>query len=397
VSLLLADALLPSGSRVDVRIEDERIASIVPAGEASAADGERIELDGALLIPALVDGHVHLDKTLVGVPWVDRDASGSVAERIRNEKSMLRAARVPVAERAERLAHQLANHGTGHIRTHVDIDPEVGLHGLNALVEVRERCRDLLDIEIVAFPQSGIVTLPGVPDLLDAALREGAAVVGGLDPQGLDGDASAHLDVVFGLAERHGVAVDIHLHDQGEQGTAQLREIARRTRALGLEGRVGVAHAFALGTVGPEDFAATARALADARVSIMTSAPPGLMPPVMRLRDDGVTVYAASDNIRDSWSPYGAGDVLERATTVAYQAGFTTDAELQVAYEMVTTAAAEAIGVAEYGIAPGLPANLTVVDARSVAEAVAAHPPRVLVLHVGRIVMARRWRAAEPA
>ena len=293
---------------------------------------------------------------------------------------------VPVTERALHLVHRMVEHGTGHARSHVDVDPHSRLANLHAVLEVREQVRDLITLQIVAFPQSGVVTAPGVPDLLDAALRDGADLVGGLDPHGFDDDVEGQLDVVFGLAERHGVGVDIHLHDPGEQGAAQLRAIAARTTALGLSGRVTVSHAYCLGDVEDAVFARTARALADAQVSVLTNGPAGPMPPVLRLREAGVRVFAGSDNIRDAWWPYGTGDMLERATIIGLRSDLMTDDELRTAASLVTTEAAAALGLDHYGLRPGSRADLVAVAAGSVAEAVAAHPRRLLVTHAGRVV-----------
>uniref|UniRef100_UPI000A393AFC amidohydrolase n=1 Tax=Streptomyces sp. NRRL B-24572 TaxID=1962156 RepID=UPI000A393AFC len=288
--------------------------------------------------------------------------------------------------RAAALARRMVSLGTGHVRSHVDVDPDTGLDHLHALLDVREKFRDRLGIQLVAFPQSGVVAAPGVADLLDAALADGADLVGGLDPVGFDGDPDGQLDIVFGFAERHGKGIDLHLHDGGETGTAQLRDIAARTAALGLGGKVAVSHAYALGAVDAAELDRTATALAAAGVAIMTNGPGGHVPPVLRLREHGVRVFAGSDNIRDTWWPYGTADMLERATVIGLRTGLMTDPELSVAASLVTGEAAAALGLTDYGIAPGARADLVAVAAGSVPEAVAAHPRRLLVLHAGKVV-----------
>jgi cytosine/adenosine deaminase-related metal-dependent hydrolase len=286
-----------------------------------------------------------------------------------------------------RLVEQVVAFGTIALRTHVDIDDEVKLDGLHALLKVREASRDLIDIQIVAFPQSGIVACPGVADLLDNAIREGADLVGGLDPDGIDGDVNGHLDAVFAIAERHGVGVDIHLHDPGSLGCFELRDVAMRTEASGLQGRVAVSHAFALGDVGDGEFERTVAALARAGVAIMTNGPgPVPMPPVKRLVAAGVTVFAGSDNIRDAWSPYGNGDMLERAMMIGYRQGFLADDVLDLAFGFATSTAARVLGRPDGAIAVGNGADLIAVPTQSIAEAVAGHPPRGLVMKRGRVV-----------
>jgi cytosine/adenosine deaminase-related metal-dependent hydrolase len=335
----------------------------------------------------MVDGHIHLDKTLIGLPFQPHRAGDTVAERIAREKELRRELRYPVEERARRLIEQVVAYGTTALRTHVDIDTEIGLSSLHALLGVREATRDLIDFQIVAFPQSGVIADPGVRDLLDEAIREGADLVGGLDPAGIDKDVSGHLDAIFGVAERHGVGLDIHLHDPGPLGCFELREIAARTTAAGLIGRVAVSHAFALGDVDATEFGRTAEALARAKVAIMTNGPgPVPMPPVRRLIGAGVRVFAGSDNIRDAWSPYGNGDMLERAMLIGYRQGLLADTDLELAFDLANGAAAEVLGFADHGLRVGAAADLVAIPAGSIAEAVAAHPARTLVMKRGRIV-----------
>lgn len=384
---LIANALLAGGRRVDVRLADGKIAAIGAAGPAVAFAGERVDLAGALLLPGLIDGHIHLDKTLLGLPFQPHRPGDSVAERIKAEKELRRSVDLPVAARAVRLVEQVVAFGTVALRTHVDIDDEVGLDGLHALLEVREATRDLVDIQIVAFPQSGILTSPGVADLLDNAIREGADLVGGLDPAGIDNDVTGHLDVVFAIAERHGVGVDIHLHDPGPLGCFELRQISARTEAAGLTGHVAVSHAFALGSVDDCEFDRTAAALARAGVAIMTNGPgPVPMPPVKRLVAAGVTVFAGSDNIRDAWSPYGNGDMLQRAMMIGYRQGLLTDKDIALAFSLATSAAAGVLGLHGRDLTVGCIADLIAVPAQSIPEAVVGHPPRCLVMKSGRVV-----------
>jgi cytosine deaminase len=386
--VLLRGATLLDGRLADVSLAGGRIEGVREAGPEPAGGQEVIELGGALLSPAFVEGHVHLDKTFLGSGWRPHRPGRELAHRIRAEKEMLREAdsELPRGERAWVLLQQLAANGTGYVRSHVDIDPEVGLAGLHMLLALRERARGLVNLQIVAFPQSGILACPGTAELLDAALHEGADVVGGLDPVGIDADVEGQLDVVFGLAERHGKPIDIHLHDRGLEGTRQLRRIAERSEQSGLQGRVAVSHAYALGMVDGEELAATAEALARGGVAIMTNAPGGTpMPPVLRLHEAGVTVFAGSDNIRDAWWPYGNGDMLERASIIGYRQRLYTDDELRLAFDLATAHGARVLGVDGYGLEPGDRADLVAIDARNVQEAVVAHPPRRLVVHDGRV------------
>jgi cytosine deaminase len=214
----------------------------------------------------------------------------------------------------------------------------------------------------------------------------GADLIGGLDPAGFDNDVKGQLDIVFGLAERFGKGIDIHLHDGGESGASELRDIAGRTIASGMQGRVAVSHAFALGSIGPNLFAETADALARAEVAIMTSCPPSApVPPAPALRERGVTVFAGSDNIRDCWSPYGNGDMLDRAAIIAERHGMFTDRELEDAFALTTSEADKALGFQRREVRVGGTADLVVVEAASVADAVVDRPRRKLVIRGGRV------------
>ena len=387
--LLLKNGALYRGGTADILISDGVISEI---GESIAApQGARvIDLAGRLVSPGLVDGHVHLDKTLIGAPWVPHLEGGTVRQRIAAEKKIRAQVAVPLAERAAALIDLLTQQGTTALRSHVDIDPQIGLSHLETLLSLREKMRDRVSIQLVAFPQSGVAAAPGTAELLEEALKLGVENIGGLDPAAIDGDVAGQLDLLFDLAERHGAGVDIHLHDDGELGIFELEQIAARCHARGLGGRVAVSHAYALGMVDSARAGATAERLAEAGVAIMSAASGfGAMPPVKLLLDRGVLVFAGSDNIRDAWSPFGNGDMVERAMLIAYRSGMSSDADLYAAFDLATTSAARALGLKDYGLAAGNPADLVVFHAAAVPEAVAIHAPRDLVIKAGRIVFER--------
>ncbi len=398
--LILADARLADGSTADLHIADGRIAAVRPGGGSSRPAGaDLIDCAGRLVSPCFVEGHIHLDKTLLGLPLIPHRPGGTVAARISNEKALRRGLDLSVEDRGGRLIEQVACFGTGVLRSHVDIDTGLGLTGLDALLRLKAHYRDLVDIEIVAFPQSGILRDPGTADLLDAALGAGADLVGGLDPAGIDGNIDGHLDVVFRLAERHAAGIDIHLHDAGPLGAFELRTIAERTIAAGLEGRVVVSHAYALGALDDAEFGHTAEALARGGVAIMTNAPgTGPMPPVLRLKSAGVTVFAGSDNIRDAWWPYGDGDMLDRAMMIGYRQGFYTNEDLTHAFAMATTLPAGVLDLPDYGLREGAAADLVILPSASVPEAVLDRPRARTVIKRGRVVVRDgRLLSAPPA
>jgi cytosine deaminase len=285
---------------------------------------------------------------------------------------------VSTEERAGNLIEECVARGTAHLRTHVDVDLESHLSKLDGVLAVRDR--DRASVQIVAFPQSGVMRCPGVLDLLDAAVRSGADLVGGIDPLEIDRDPKGQLDGIFAIADRHGVGLDIHLHEPGEMGLFNVHEICARTRTLSLGGKVTISHGFCLGDITERKAAAAAEAMAEAGVSLVTHGAGGLkLPPVEMLRAAGVLVFAGNDDIRDTWSPYGTGDLLERAAIIGWKADFRRD-------DQVETAGASALDIADYGIAVGGAAALFSITASGIPEAVAARPPRKVVLFGGRIV-----------
>lgn len=375
------NARLPDGRRVDITVLDGLFAAFNAAG-----DGDGEDLGGKLVLPGLIDGHIHLDKTFLGLPWRPHRAGPTVPHRIAAEKEGRGELPLPVEARARNFLAREAANGTVALRSHVDIDPDSRLDHLHQVMAAREAFAGIVDVQLVAFPQSGVLIAPGVADLLDAALSEGAELIGGIDPVGIEGDMEGHLNLIFGLAEKHGVGVDIHLHDPGHRGSLELRAIAQRTAALGMQGKVTVSHAFALATVDDRTLDLTIADLRDADVAILTSAPgTGNLIPVVRLREAGVRVFAGSDNVRDAWSPFGNGDMLERAMLVAYRAGLRTDDGIALALDLCTGAAAQAIGYGPYGLEIGARGDFLAVDAETLAEAVVDRPVRSVVVKGGRV------------
>ncbi len=358
---------------------------MVTAAGALAPGGPSMPLDGLLLLPAMVNGHLHLDKTFAGAAWRPHIPGDSIAARIAAEQAERALVPLPPAERARLLVERSIAFGVLAMRSHVDVDEDIGLDHVEAMLELREELGDRIDLQLVAFPQGG--ARGRVADLLGEALRLGIDVVGGLDPAGIDGDIEHHLDIVLGLAERHGRRVDIHLHDPGSLGAFELRRIAARTRRSGLQGRVAVSHAFALGMIAPAELAETAAALAEAGVAIMTNGPGAdSMPPLRELVRAGVLLFGGSDNIRDSWSPYGDGDLLRRAGIIGYRADFRSDDELRLAFDMVSANGRRVMGLEPVSLVEGSPADFVAVRASDIPEAVVDAPVGRLVFRAGELV-----------
>lgn len=388
IDTLFTSARLADGSLNDIAVTGGRISAITPSGSNVAAT-ETIDLGGLLTVPGFVEGHVHLDTSFWGDAWRPHKpyTNGfNVEERVRFQAENMAAAATMDVRARNQLELCLAN-GSTSMRSHVMIAASVGLTSLETILAVREQYRDVIDIQLVAFPQSGILRSPGTAELMDEAIAMGADLVGGLDPGGFDRDVEKHLDTVFGIAERRGVDVDIHLHDPGMLGVHEIEQICARTRALGMQERVAISHAYALGDVAAEVVQRTAETLALSGVAIMTNAPGARpFPPVKLLRDAGVTVFGGCDNIRDSWWPYGDGDMLGRAMMIGYRSGFNTDEDLTLAFDIVTQGGAKALRLDDYGLRVGAKADFVTLHAPHVPQAVVDLPKPRSVYKSGRLV-----------
>ena len=343
--LLVTNVRPLGGDAVDLHVVDGKIASlnrgVTPAPGATVIDG-----GGRLLFPGFVDAHTHMDKTLLGMGWYRNEVGPTLLDKIENERGCgASRASTPTSNRAATRRIAVAT-GTTHIRTFVDIDTEVGLAGFEGVMRTREDFKDALDIQIVAFPQCGMLVRPGTVELMEEALRNGAEVVGGLDPSTIDRDPARHLDVIFDLAEKYDADVDIHLHEPGELGAFSIELIAERTKALGWQGRVVISHALCLGGVEDAYLDRLIELLLENDIAIMSHGPSGLrpVPSVKRLRDAGVRMCTGNDGIRDAWGPLNMPDMLLRAFIIAYRNNLRRDDEIEVVLDIATYGGARVIG-----------------------------------------------------
>lgn len=380
--LVLTGVRDAAGATRDIAMADGVIRAAATPG------AETVDARGMIALPRLADAHVHLDKTLLGERWIPHRAADEPGERAALERELLEGGTLAsVAERGRRLVTRAVGHGTTLLQSHVDVEDAASLRRVEALLALAEELAPFADIALVAFPQRGLSTAPATRRALEDAVRLGAEAVGGLDPQVFDGDRDAHLDVVFGLAERYGRRVDVHVHEPATVGTATIRAMADRALALGLRGRCAVSHAYALAQVDDVELGRTATRMADAGMTVVTSVPgDGRLPPLTRLRELGVNAVVASDNVRDFWSPFGRADQLERAGLAAYCAGWRTDAGLADALALVTDGPARALHRQPARLAVGDPADLVLVPAASLGEALVEAPPGRVVVRGGRVV-----------
>ncbi len=385
-TILLRNVRPMGGAAADILIERGRITAIGTA--LAAPEGTHIEDGGGTLaLPGLIEGHAHIDKTLWGMTWVPNEVGPTIRDKIDTERRFRAATNHDARGQSERIARAYLANGTTRMRTFVDIDTEAGLKHLHAVLATRAALADAIEMQIVAFPQSGLLVRPGTEVLLDQAMAAGADVVGGLDPCAIDRDPVRHLDVIFGLAQKHGRGVDVHLHEPGEMGAFSLDLILERTAALGMRDSVVVSHGFCLGMIGERERDALLARMAQWGVAIASTAPPSRpVPAVTACRAAGVAIFGGCDGIRDIWGPYGRPDMLERAMLIGLRNNFRRDEEVGWAFDCITTEAARGCGFAGYGLTLGARGDVVLVAAETLAEAVVAHPPRRLVVSAGRVV-----------
>ncbi|WP_336772485.1 amidohydrolase family protein [Paenibacillus sp. MMO-58] len=361
------------------------VAEIEASGKTmpSAADFARVwDADGLLYLPALSDMHIHLDKHFLGEPWKPLQPFVTLPGQLAFETRMLEALPTRAAVRAHRLLQLLLMNGTTTIRTHVDVDPKLGLSHLEDILEVREHFRGRMNIEIVAFPQQGLLRSQSI-SIMKEALRAGADYVGGVDPAGLDGQVDASLEAMFELGTEFNAGVDLHLHDPGHLGTYTISRFADLTLKASQSGRTAVSHAYCLGQVSEAESRELAQKLSASKVAIMTSVPIDRpMPRVDQLLQEGVRVHVGSDNILDAWSPFGNGDLLARGSRLAEKFGWITDEQLLQTYLLISSDS----------LVPkvGDRASFSLVNALNARHAIAAVPPREAVFS-GGILVGGRW------
>lgn len=393
MSSLLLKNVRPWGAATgDVLVKD----GVIADPRSAAPEARELDGRGRLLLPSFSDVHVHLDSTRIGLPFRPHTGSPGVWPMVLNDRKNWRQAEEPVEARATLTLGQMIERGVTRVRSYAQIDVDCGLERFHAVQAAAEAHKDRCEVQIVAFPQAGLLRERGTVPLIEQALREGAHWVGGIDPCALDQDPKGHLDVLFSLAEEFQVPVDVHLHEPGHLGVFSTDLILERVRALGMQGQATMSHAYELGSI---DEATTRRLVAefaDLDVGMTTIAPPqhsGL--PLDELARAGVRVGLGQDGQRDYWSPYGNADMLDRTWQLAFTQQFRADELIEHCAAIATTGGAAIMrpgarrlaSVSDRpGLAPGDPADLVLLAGDSVTAAVMDRLADRTVVRAGRIV-----------
>ncbi len=391
-ALLLKNVRPMGQDTVDVLIDAGVIQRMEPAIDVTHLDAVQI-LDGQnhLLLPGLVNAHAHLDKNLLGYPWHRNEMTGrSINDYVETERRVKRELGTSAEIQSAHQCRLSVASGITHIRSHIDVDAGMGLNNWEGALATKEAFKERLTMQLIAFPQGGMLVKPGSVELLEEAVKMGADGIGGLDPSTVDRDPVRHLDTVFAIADRHGVEVDIHLHEPGMLGAFSVELIAERTRVLGLQGRVTISHVFCLGMIDDAYLNRLIALLLENDIAIMSlgsgSSP---FPPLKRLVEAGVTVCTGSDGIRDTWGPYNSADMLDRVRLLGYRSGFRQDADVEMLLQIATYGGTKVMGDNRYGLQVGKQADLLIFAGDSPTEAVMTQPVRSFVIKNGRVVAAQ--------
>lgn len=400
VDLLFRNVTLTDGrSGVDVLVHEGRIAAIDPALPAPAG-AEVVEGDGHLLSPPFVDAHFHMDATLsYGLPRVNR--SGTLLEGIALWGELKpELTQEAIAERALRYCDWAVAKGLLAIRSHVDVCDD-RLLAVDALLEVKRRVAPYLDLQLVAFPQDGVLRSPTALANLKRALDKGVDVVGGIPHfERTMADGAESVRLLCELAAERGLPVDMHCDESDDPLSRHIEALAFHTQRLGLQGRVTGSHLTSMHSMDnyyvskliPLIAEAQVHAVANPLINITLQGRHDSYPKrrgmtrVPELLAAGVNVAFGHDCVMDPWYSLGSGDMLEVAQMGLHVAQMTSQAQMRACFDAVTVNGARVLGLAGHGVEVGKPADLVLLQARDPVEAIRLRATRLLVLRRGRVV-----------
>lgn len=380
---------------MDVAVCNGLVAEISPKIRSPAQ--REVQGNGNVLMPGFVEGHLHLEKANLMHRSVNR--SGTLKEAIAVTAELKPSlTREDILERSTQVLRALVQSGSTHVRAHAEFDPAQGFTGLDVVLQLRERFRDFIDIQVVAFPQEGILKLPGMKEMMVEAMKRGADVVGGIPYN--DTSPLEHIDFVFDLARRFGKDIDFHQDFADDADHMTIEYVARKTVAEGYQGRVCVGHLTSLAAALPQRQARIVELLRKADISVMCLPATDLhlgargdshnvrrtLTPVRALRDGGVNICLATNNIRNAFTPYGTGDLLNIAQLALPACHLGGADDQATVLSMLTTRPAKALGLKNYGLAVGKDADLVLVDTRAISDVILDLPARLMVLKRGKVV-----------
>lgn len=389
------------GGLAEVGIRNGVIAAI--AERLDGAPATEIDAHGNLVTESFVNPHLHLCKVWT-LPMMEEEALKSYqGDSMGKAMAAIELASVIkqkyaegwIADNARRAVALAALHGNLHIRAFADVDSKARLEAVKALIRIREEFRGIVDVQVVAFAQDGIVREPDAASLLRQAMELGADVVGGIPwVEFTNADAAAHVNTCFDLAQEFDKDVSMLLDDAGDPDLRTLEMMAVEAIRRNWQGRALAHHCRAMALYPRPYVQRLARILRSAGVAVVTDPHTGpLHARVKELLDEGVRVCLGQDDISDAYYPFGRNNMLEVAFLASHLLWMMTRQEIEKLYDMITIDAAAAINLGPFGLFEGAPANLVVLDQSDPVDALRFHAPPAHVISHGKIVNPARMRA----
>jgi cytosine deaminase len=403
LDLILRDVRLPDAKPdqpvTDIGVKDGRIVALAPGLQGDT--GEEMQGHGRLVCSGFVETHIHLDKACIfGRCACETTRFPHLAmERVSAVKHTFTVE--DVTERAAGTLEKCISHGCTRMRTHVEVDPKVGLRGLEGVKALIDRYAWAIDLEICVMPQEGLTNNPGTDELMVAALRAGATVVGAAP--NYDTDRAAQIRRVFEMAREFDIDIDMHLDSGSSANELDTLLVCDLTEKYGWGGRVAIGHVTKLASMPQPDMDKVARRMADAGVAltVLTATDlylggrhtdhnvPRSVVDANRLAELGVVCSVASNNILNPFTPFGDGQLLRQANMQAIVTQRGSDAEVRSVWDMTTTAAARLLRRSDYGIAVGASADLVILDAQDAVMALRTVAPVLAAYKRGRRTVTR--------
>ena len=404
-SLIIRNAYIADDQDLtDIRIEEGKIAEIA-SNIKYDQEVEEIDAKGHVVLPTLIESHIHPDKAFLEER--KPNVSGTLAEALKNTAELkVKYTYDDVKERAEKVLRWAVKHGTTIVRAHPDVDLFEHTLGVEVLVELREKYKEVLDLQIVAFPQEGIVQSPGVKELMEKSIEMGADVVGACpyNEKTME-DTKKQLEIVFDMAEKYNLPIDMHADfsddvNDPQYTTAEL--ICDMTIERGMQGKVALGHVTTLGALDPEVAAPIFDKIAKAGITINPLPATDMfmngrgdkknirrgMAPVPAMLEHGINIAYSSNNIRNAFTPFGNADLLSVGYLLQVSQQMGSAKQRRQVVDMVTYNAAKGVGITDtYGLEVGKNADLNIFDSKDIANLINDQPLVLYVLKHGKVVV----------
>lgn len=374
---------------------------IIEISKDHISGNEKIDAGEKLVTPGFIDPHIHLDKVNI-VDVVRPNITGTLKEAIEIiwEKKKNYTTE-DIVERAGEVIRRAVVNGTTRMRTHVDVDTIGGLKPLEGVLAAKKKYREIMDIQIVAFPQEGIIKDSGCEKLLIESMKMGADIIGGMPAnERTPDDSMKHIKICFDIAQRFNADVDMHVDETDDPFYRTLEMLADETIARGWQGRVTAGHTCALAAYDDHYASYVIEKVKQAGIHMITNPVTNLMlqgrndkQPIRRgitrvkeLLDAGVNVSFGQDCIKDTFYPFGSADMLQVALVTAHAAQMSLPHEIEKMFDMITYDAAKVLDLKDYGLEEGRTADLVVLDCKTVKDAIRLQPERLFVIKAGKII-----------